>query len=307
MKSLIQSVLVLGMVISAGAAEANSKPARPIAGVKKNQTVSGAPVDPSIDMAALRALASPAGKLAMGRVSESPLVASFVSFFNPGNQLQIRTVVSDGHNVTESTRNCVYGLPGDVPQFYQHGVIEMFGVWRPTDGTFYMSRDGVNCGQSYTGVRFGQRGDIPLLQYSQYRVYRPSNGMLYIYNSIPDENGAPMFTTVQYGQPLDQPIQGTGGAGIYRPSTGRIELKGINPYQGTASTYLTLETGIIGGVVVGVEFGFFSAFISIATRESGYRNRILVNMVDGQQFPATGIRQQAIDAFVLSGSSTLVF
>lgn len=123
-----------------------------------------------------------------------------------------------------------WGAEGDIPvaETFGGGVTSQFGVFRPSNGMWYIySSPGV----AYY-YRFGMAGDIPVPgrysadQYADIAVYRPSNGTWYILRRVSGNQGSDTFHAVQFGLPGDKPVPGDyDGDGIldpaiFRPSTG---------------------------------------------------------------------------------------
>lgn len=123
----------------------------------------------------------------------------------------------------------VFGLPGDLMapgDFTGDGVPDV-GVFRPSTGYFYYSKNLVSPGTAYTGVRWGTAGDIPVAAdydddgRTDIAVFRPSQGVWYILNSLDNS-----FRAVQWGTAGDTPVVGDYDAdgktdiAVYRPSAG---------------------------------------------------------------------------------------
>jgi uncharacterized delta-60 repeat protein len=124
------------------------------------------------------------------------------------------------------TADYQWGLSSDVPvggDFDRDGFSE-FAVFRPSNGTWYLTNDPSN---QLRAVRFGQAGDKPVPADYDYdgvtdiAAYRPSNGTWYILKS---SDGS--VISQQFGLANDIPLTGDfDGDGradfvVYRPSNG---------------------------------------------------------------------------------------
>lgn len=128
----------------------------------------------------------------------------------------------DGYGTTRQ-----YGRVGDEPVVVDTGDgFARMGVFRPSDGTWHLSRPTGTTEQLFT---YGQAGDVPLPGHylgltapSVAAVYRPSTGQWWIRG-----HGA-----TRYGEPGDVPVpgdwlgDGTTDMAVWRPSTGEWWVHG---------------------------------------------------------------------------------
>jgi len=133
-------------------------------------------------------------------------------------------------SLSGSTNAFSFGTAGDIPFTSNYSSVDSvdFGVFRPSNGTWYISRDI----SSFDAVKFGISGDIPVPgNYSpdllaDLAVFRPSNGtwyFMYRRSNNPTEN---TYGAVQFGIAGDKPVpadydgDGLLDVAVYRPSTG---------------------------------------------------------------------------------------
>lgn len=123
-----------------------------------------------------------------------------------------------------------FGLPDDIPatsDYIGSHFTPEFAFFRPSNGTWYISRQWSDTVTDFLTIRWGLAGDIPVpADYdgdgkSDVAVFRPSNGVWYIRNG---SDGS--FRFVQWGLNGDKPAVGDFDGdgfydiGVFRPSDG---------------------------------------------------------------------------------------
>lgn len=147
-----------------------------------------------------------------------------------------------------------FGLADDIP--VPSDYIKNFGtelaMFRPSNGTWYISRTFFNASTNYLTIQWGLNGDIPVPNdydgdgKSDLAVFRPSNGTWYIRNSADSS-----ATIQQWGLNGDKPAvgdfdgDGKNDIAVFRPSDGNWYI--VKSSDGQA---IILHFGLNGDVPV---------------------------------------------------------
>jgi Cadherin-like len=135
-----------------------------------------------------------------------------IGVFRPTNGLiYLRQTPSSGF----ADYTMVLGIPGDMPVTGRWDATmshEAIGVWRPSNQTFFLSKQICNCGVfADYAFAFGQSGDLPVAgdwdgnYLSAVGVFRPSTGQFLLRNTL--SAGSPDYT-FNFGANGDKPIAG---------------------------------------------------------------------------------------------------
>ncbi len=181
-----------------------------------------------------------------------------------------------------------FGLPDDIPvpsDYIGSSFIPEFAYFRPSNGTWYISRRYSDIVNDFLTVRWGLLGDIPApADYdgdgkSDVAVFRPSNGVWYIRNSS-DES----FRFVQWGINGDKPAVGDfDGDGhydisVFRPSEGNWYI-----IRSSDGGFTILHFGLDGDIPVQEDYdGDLKFDIAVYRPSSGVWYRL--NSSDGSFF-----------------------
>jgi len=144
------------------------------------------------------------------------------------------------------------GMNGDVPLVgdWNGSGTSKVGVFRPSDGTFYLDYNGSGtwdgCGVDRC-LQIGLNGDVPLVGdwngsgTSKVGTFRPSDGTFYLdYNGNGQWDGCGVDRCLQIGMNGDVPLvgdwdgSGTSKVGVFRPNDGTfyLDYNGTGTWQG---------------------------------------------------------------------------
>jgi hypothetical protein len=159
------------------------------------------------------------------------------------------------------------GMNGDIPLVgdWNGTGTGKVGLFRPSDGTFYLDYNGNGawdgCGIDRC-LRIGLNGDIPLVGdwdgtgSSKVGAFRPSDGTFYLdYNGNGQWDGCGTDRCLQIGMNGDIPLvgdwngSGTSKVGAFRPSDGTfyLDYNGSGTWEG-CGTDRCLQIGLLGDI-----------------------------------------------------------
>ena len=181
-----------------------------------------------------------------------------------------------------------FGLPDDIPvpsDYIGRTFTPEFAFFRPSNGTWYISRQFSDTVTDFFTVRWGLAGDIPVpADYdgdgkSDVAVFRPSNGVWYIRNSS-DES----IRFVQWGLNGDKPAvgdfdgDGYHDIGVFRPSDGNWYI-----IRSSDGGFTILHFGLDGDIPVQEDYDGDGKFdIAVYRPSTGVWYRL--NSSDGSFF-----------------------
>lgn len=177
--------------------------------------------------------------------AEANAVAYFNSLAGADKIIAVGSAFGDGTPVNSNFAVARYMLSGAAaPSDFSGDGRADFGVFRPSNGSWYISNSANN---EFTAIQFGQAGDVPVPgDYDRdgrtdAAVFRPSVNAWYILNSSNNS-----FTSINFGASGDKPVQGDyNGDGrtdiaVFRPSNNGWYV------QHTNGSFFSMQFGTAG-------------------------------------------------------------
>ena len=110
------------------------------------------------------------------------------------------------------------------------------GVFRGSNGAFYLASSNTPGGGTVNAFNFGMNGDVPVVVDNHVGVFRNSTGTFYLASS--NTAGGGTVTAFNFGVNGDIPLVVNNVVGVFRPSTGVFYLASSNtPGGGTVNAF----------------------------------------------------------------------